>query len=357
MLPTYLSNTIRQKYSLPFLLLLLLFAGCKKHTTETCNENENLYNKATFPIGVAINPDLLYSDSQYNYIANHHFNSFTAENIFKPFYLHPEPETYYWDEADKLTNYCLSNNKRLHGHTLIWHNQLPAWITENTGTTADWEQLFKSHIQTIVAHFKGRIAAWDVVNEAFNEDGTLRNSIWRQKMGDTYIEKAFKYAHEADPKALLFYNDYNLEYNPKKRMAVINLLNSIRLRGVQVDGIGLQMHISIYAPGASEIAQSIFDVSEHGYRVHLSEVDISVNPQGKSIANLQSAYVLQADLMKKLIAHYQQLPAKHQYGITIWGISDKDSWIPYFYNREDYPLLFDNNYLPKPVYCALAASL
>ncbi len=340
-----------------FVLVLLLsvscLPGCSKPHSATCSAGNGLYRSAGFPIGVVINPDLLYADTQYSRIAAQDFNSITPENIFKPFYLHPERGVFFWDEADKLADYCLNHKKRLHGHTLIWHEQLPEWIKNYSGSSAEWEQIFKSHIQTIVAHFKGRVAGWDVVNEAFNDDGTLRNSIWRQKLGDGYIARAFMYAHEADPDAQLFYNDFDLESNPLKRSAVITFLNSIRQQGVVIDGIGLQTHVNIYFPGADEIAKAMQEVAKAGYKVHISELDISINPKGGAIQNQAALYQMQAELMVKIIANYRQLPAKVQYGITVWGISDKDSWIPYYFNREDYPLLYDGNYKPKPVYCAL----
>lgn len=339
------------------LLVICCLFGCAKIRQYTCTDTDGLYHNAGYPIGVAINPDLLYTDSQYHRIASQQFNSFTAENIFKPFYLHPEPDAYYWEEADKLADYCLTNHKRLHGHTLIWHEQLPEWILNFSGSSSEWEQMFKNHIQTIVAHFRGKVAGWDVVNEAFEDDGTLRNSIWRQKLGDGYIERAFRYAHEADPNALLFYNDFNLESNPAKRRAVLTLLNNIRLRGARIDGIGLQMHVNIYSPGAGEIVKAIEEVAKAGYKVHISELDISINPRGRPIDNTAALFQLQAELMTKIVVNYKQLPSRLQYGITMWGISDKDSWIRYYFNREDFPLLFDSNYVPKPVYCAIKTSL
>jgi endo-1,4-beta-xylanase len=331
------------------LLALILLSGCSKQHTNPCQDNEGLYTLASYPIGVAINYHEFASNSTHTSIADRQFNSFTAENIFKPEYLHPEAETFYWEEADVLADYCQSHNKRLHGHTLIWHNQLPLWITEFQGSDEEFEQIFKKHIQTIVLHFKGKVASWDVVNEAFNEDGTLRNSIWRQKLGDSYIEKAFIYAHEADPEALLFYNDYNLESNITKRNGVLQYLNNIRNRNVQVDGVGLQMHVSLQYPEVSQIAAAFQDVAVQDFKIHVSELDISIYPLELSEDVLER----QADYLGKIVYHYQQIPAQCQYGITFWGLSDKDSWIRSFYNRTDYPLLYDEVYQVKPMYCKL----
>lgn len=208
----------------------------------------------------------------------------------------------------------------------------------------------KLHIQTIVEHFKNKVTAWDVVNEAFNEDGTLRNSIWKQKIGIGYIEKAFLFANEANPNALLFYNDYNLESNPIKRNSVLSLLKNLRNRGVKVDGIGVQMHVSTYYPEPTQIAIAFQEIITDKFKIHVSELDISVNPLGKNIIPSESLFNEQANLLGSIVFNYNQIPKQYQYGITFWGISDKNSWIRSFYNREDYPLLYDDNYMPKPCY-------
>lgn len=341
------------------IIALLIIPGCKKNSSQSvaCSANSPLHEIYSYPIGVAVEPIELTSNPNYRQIANSQFNSVTPENIFKPSYLHPERNLFYWDEADSLVAYCTNNYKRLHGHTLIWHQQLPAWITTFNGNEQEWNNVFKVHIQTIVTHFKGKVAAWDVVNEAFNEDGTLRNTIWLQKIGPTYIEKAYIYASEADQSALLFYNDFNLEFNPTKLNAVTAYFNNLRSRGVKIDGIGLQMHISIQYPEVTQIASALKKVSESNYKIHLSELDISVNPVGKGVDLNSDVFIRQANLLKSIVKLYNELPQEYQYGITFWGISDANSWIRSFYNRIDYPLLFDENYLPKPAYCYLKQAL
>lgn len=228
------------------LILLTFFLGCKKEEISKCDDNIGLFTFSSYPIGTAIDLNALESDPVYKSVAIKQFNSITPENIFKAQYIHPEPLLFNWTEADRLASFCQNNNKRLHGHTLIWHQQLPQWILDYQGSPFDWELLMKVHIQTVMTHFKNKVTAWDIVNEAFNEDGTLRNSIWKQKIGDGYIEKAFLFAREADPSALLFYNDFNLESNTTKLNSVLSFLNNLRNRGVRIDGIGVQMHISTY---------------------------------------------------------------------------------------------------------------
>jgi endo-1,4-beta-xylanase len=336
------------------LFLVLTFSfGCQKEEIYICNDSVGIYTLSSYPIGTAINVNELETDQQYKFIALKQFNSITPENIFKAEYLHPEQLIFNWDVADSLTSFCENNNKRLHGHTLIWHQQLPQWILDYQGSRSDWELLMKVHIQTIILHFKNKVKAWDVVNEAFNEDGTLRNSIWKQKIGEGYIEKAFLFAREADPNVLLFYNDYNLESNEIKRNSVLSLLNNLRNRGLKIDGIGIQMHISTYYPEATQISKAFQEIAGGNYKVHVSELDISVNPLGKNIVPSETLFNEQANLLGSIVLNYNQIPKQYQYGITFWGISDKNSWIRNFYNRQDYPLLYDDNYIPKPCYCKL----
>lgn len=331
--------------------------ACTKPTVEECNDNQSLYEKSDFPIGAAIGMAELQFDPQYRSIALKQFNSITPDNSFKPDILHPQENSFDFQLADTLVRFCKENNKRLHGHTLLWHSQLPQWMVNYQGSFEDWDRMLEKHIKTIVSHFKGKVTSWDVLNEAFNEDGTLRNSIWFQNLGASYIEKAFRYAHEADPNALLFYNDYGLEYNPNKRKATIKLLNNLRASGVQIDGIGLQAHIFIQFPEPSQIADALKDVANNGYKVHISELDISINPLAQPITDKDKQLQRQAFVIAEVVNHYKQLPPHLQYGITFWGIADSDSWIRSYFSREDYPLLYDDNYNPKPMYCKLKEAL
>jgi endo-1,4-beta-xylanase len=268
---------------LRIIILFIFFLGCKKEQIPNCDDGIGLFTFSSYPIGTAIDFNTLESDPVYKSIALKQFNSITPENIFKAEYIHPEPLFFNWTQADSLASFCQQNNKRIYGHTLIWHKQLPQWILDYQGNSSDWEQLMKTHIQTIVAHFKNKVTAWEVVNEAFNEDGTLRNNIWKQKIGSSYIEKAFVFAKEADPNALLFYNDYNLEMNPTKRHSVLSLFNNLRNRGVRVDGIGIQMHVNTSYPEPSQIASAFQEIVTYNFKIHISELDISINPYNQNI--------------------------------------------------------------------------
>jgi endo-1,4-beta-xylanase len=348
---------LKIKQFIILIIVLLLMSDCKKNPdSRSCNE-EPLYASSDFPIGVAVNMSLLRSDEKYKTIAKEQFNSITAENIFKPDKLHPSENTFDFIEADELAEYCRINDKRLHGHTLIWHQQLPGWIYKFEGSAEEWDKLLKFHIYTIVGHFKGHVKAWDVINEAFDDKGGLRNTIWLEKLGAAYIEKAFQYAREADPEALLFYNDYLLEINPDKRRMVLNYLDNLRLKEIKIDGIGLQMHVSTMYPEMQQVAEALKDVSDRNYKIHISELDISVNPLGDNKNGGRENFSHQADIAGSIAFNYRNLPAEHQYGITFWGISDGNSWIRSYYNRMDYPLLFDDDYNPKPAYCKFKSCL
>ena len=336
------------------LALAGLLVACRKEPGGPCDASQPLYAAYPFPVGVAVNTDALDANPAYEAVAARQFNSVTPENIFKPSYLHPGAQDYEWGEADQLAAYCQAHQQRLHGHTLVWHQQLPRWMREFAGSPADWEQLLQDHIQTICRHFRGRVSSWDVVNEAFEADGTLRNTIWRAHLGDGYLEKAFRYAHAADPDARLFYNDYDLESNPVKRRAVLTLLQTLRQRGVPVHGLGMQLHISILHPENTQIAEALREVQQSGLLVHLSEIDVATNPLGNAGEPTAERLQRQADKLAFVVRTYGELPRAQQYGITFWGVSDRDSWIRGYYHRADYPLLFDDYYQPKPAYCALA---
>ena len=346
------------KKELFLLIFCILTLSCSKNNNDDsevvlCTDEIGIHTIADFSIGVAVKEDMMRNNNQYASIVANQFNSITSENQFKPENIHPTQEFYYWNEVDYLLNYAESNNKRVHGHTLIWHNQLPQWILDYQGNANDWELLMKNHIQTIMQYCQGRVNSWDVVNEAFNEDGSLRNSIWKEKIGDDYIKKAFQFAHEADPNALLFYNDYNLESNTTKRNSVINYLNTLRSQNIKIDGIGIQMHISILYPSINSIKSAMQQTASQSYKVHLSELDISINPLGTQIEPTNSLLNQQAELLLSIVKEYENLPEEIKFGITFWGVNDSNTWIRTYFNRMDYPLLFDDLYNPKSCYCSL----
>jgi endo-1,4-beta-xylanase len=309
-----------------------------------------LYEKLPFRVGTALNTDKLKNEEEYWKTALAHYNSFTPEKILKPKYIHPKKESFDFWETDHLMEFCRQNNFRLHGHTLVWHNALPEWIERFEGNAAAWDSLLKNHIQTIVNHCKGTIRSWDVVNEAFNDDGTVRKNIWYKNLGESYIEKSFLYAAEADPTAKLFYNDYSLEKNGDKLTVVLEYLRYFKSKGIRVDGIGMQMHVSLTYPDIKDINAAAQRIQDQGYLVHYSELDVTLLGDQPLFVSKKKLYAAQRERIRSIVEGYMKLEPSKRFGITLWGVSDNDSWLTDERIRSR-PLLFDRHYRPKPAYC------
>lgn len=309
-----------------------------------------LYKMLPFPMGAAVSVNLMKNNTKYNSVVTKEYNSITAENAMKFDALHPAENTFSWADADYLVNYAQTNNKRIHGHTLNWYNAVPSWVTNFVGDSTAWENLLKTHIQTVVTHFKGKVTSWDVVNEAFSDDGTIRNTIWVQKLGPDYVARCFQYARQADPDAVLCYNDYGHEYSSAKRNAISNMIASFKTRGIPIDCIGLQFHMT-YTQSDANISAAINSAAATGLNVHISELDVRLNDakvQGFILTPALSAQ--QAARYKYVAKAYNAIPASQQFGITTWNVGDADSWIPAWLGAPDYPLPFDKNYLRKDAY-------
>lgn len=313
----------------------------------------SLYKMVSFPVGAAVSINLMQNNLKYNGIVKKEYSSITAENAMKFAALHPAQNTFNWTDADYLVSFAQLNNKRVHGHTLVWYTSLPSWVTNFVGDSAAWENLLKTHIQTVVTHFKGKVTSWDVVNEDFEDSGIPRNSIWRQKLGNDYVARCFQYAHEADPDALLFYNDYGHEYSAAKRTAIIAMVNNLKSRGIPIHGIGMQFHTTLGQSDAN-ISAAINAAASTGLKVHISELDIRLNAAlSTSLTYSASLGEQQAARYKFVVQTFNALPAAQKYGITTWNVTDADSWIPSWQGAPDWPLPFDANYLRKPAYKAI----
>jgi len=301
-------------------------------------------------MGAAVGVNLMKNNTKYNGVVSKEYNSITAENAMKFGALQPAQNTFSWTDADYLVDYALANNKRIHGHTLNWYTSLPSWVTNFVGDSAAWENLLKTHIQTVVTHFKGKVASWDVVNEAFNDDGTIRNSIWVKNLGADYIARCFQYANQADPNAILFYNDYGHEYSAAKRTAITNMITSFKTRGIPIHGIGMQFHMT-YTQTDANISAAMNAAAATGLKVHISELDIRLNnDKVQGLVFTATLAAQQAAKYKFVVSAYNAIPAAQKYGITTWNVGDADSWIPGWLGAPDWPLPFDGNYLRKPAY-------
>jgi endo-1,4-beta-xylanase len=364
------------------LLLLLLGSVVVSHVCAQPSSPQrpalkDVYKDA-FYIGAAINRAQIYGeDARGVKIVKEHFNSITPENVLKWESVHPKPNTYDFAAADKFVEFGQQNGLIPIGHTLVWHNQTPKWVFEDDkGNPISREALIKrmrDHIHRVVGRYKGRIKAWDVVNEALDEDGTLRQSPWMKIIGEDYIEMAFRYAHEADPKAELYYNDYSLENAPKRKGAV-ELIKKLKAKAVPVYGVGLQGHDNLDWPTAEQQDEAISAFEQLGMKVSITELDITVlpSPTKQQTAEITTRAESTAELnpykrglpdsvQQKLSGRYAELFKvffKHRESIdrvTFWGVTDEDSWKNDWpaKGRTDYPLLFDRNGVPKPAFEAV----
>lgn len=321
------------------------------------------YYQNYFPIGVAVSPQVL--TGQESELIKKHFNSITAENVMKIGPIHPEENKFNWEPADQIVNFAQANGMKMRGHTLCWHNQTPDWLfKDNAGNQVSKEVLLKrlkDHITAVVSRYKGKIYAWDVVNEAIDdkEDVFYRPSPWLNIIGEEYIAKAFQYAHEADPSALLFYNDYNTE-SPAKLQKIVKMIKSLKEAGVPIHGVGLQGHWSIYKPTEKEINESIIAYSSLGLKIQITELDVSVYQpeQGRRDKRPDEQDVLTSEMEQKQTSLYSsafKTFREHKgviTGVTFWNVSDKRSWLDNFpvRGRKNYPLLFDQELKPKKAY-------
>jgi endo-1,4-beta-xylanase len=365
----------------PALLLTLYFASAAASAHAPTSLKAAF--KGDFVIGAAINAaQITGQDARGDAIILSQFNSISPENVLKWESVHPQPDKYDFTLADQYVAFGRKNHMFIVGHNLVWHNQVPAWVFhDGNGNLLTRDALLermRDHIHTVVGRYKGQIQSWDVVNEALNEDGTMRQSLWFKIIGDDYIEKAFQYAHEADPQALLTYNDYNLE-NEAKRNGAIALVKKLQAKGIPIAMIGLQNHDNLTWPTADEEDATISAFEALGLKVAISELDINVLPSAGhqptadvtlSIAqnNIQERQALNpyADrlpdsVQQQLATRYADLFRvflKHRGTIsrvTFWNVTDGDSWLNNWpaRGRTNYPLLFDRNGQPKPAFDAV----
>jgi len=335
----------------------------------------------SFRVGAALNDNQFFErDGQGAALIKAQFNTITPENVLKWEHVHPQPTKYDFSPSDRYVAFGEANGMFITGHTLVWHSQTPRWVfQDSSGKPLTRDALLarmKDHIQTVVGRYKGRIKGWDVVNEALNEDGTMRKSPWYNIIGDDYIAKAFQYAHEADPAAELYYNDYNLE-NAAKRNGAAELVKKLKAQGIPIAAVGSQTHEKLYNTGtAAKLDTTISVLSALGVKVNITELDIDVLPAatqnrtadvgvtaqgGVNPAVNPFAAGLPDTVQRKLAARYSELFnvfIKHRGAIdrvTFWGVGDGDSWLNNWpmRGRTNYPLLFDRQDLPKPAFDAV----
>jgi len=305
-----------------------------------------LASRVGLRIGTAVNTDVLATNAKYRQITADQFSTVTPENVMKWQVVEPTQGTYDWSAADQLVNFAKANGQLVRGHTLVWQNQLPNWLTTGTYTSAQLRDLLHKHITDEVSHFKGHIWQWDVVNEAFNDDGTMRDTLWLGAMGPSYIAEAFRWAHQADPRALLFYNDYNIEGLGAKSDAVFALVKQLRAEGVPINGVGAQGHLDTQYGFPNQMQQNLQRFADLGLKVALTEVDVRttlpVTTPEQLAQNADYTQMLGACLLVRQCISY-----------TVWGFGDAYSWVPGVFAGEGSADIYDKNLQPKAQYFAL----
>ncbi len=326
-----------------------------------------------FLIGGAFNRSLVSGkDPNAAAIAIKHFNTATSENDMKWSLIHPQPDKYNWEPADRFVDFAEKNNMAPIGHCLIWHAQVPGWTyrdeDRNLLTREALLARMKDHINSVVGRYKGRVKGWDVVNEALNDDGTLRNSRWLRIIGEgseekqyDFIAKAFEYAHQADPNAELYYNDYSLDTKKEKCDGAVEIVKYLKSKGICIDGVGIQLHAGLDYPSKESLEYCISSLAATGVKVMMTELDIRTQTRGYRGADIRrvnrqdtaDADAVSEEIQQKLADKYAELFSvfvKHRKDIsrvTFWGVYDRTSWIG------GSPLLFDRNYQHKPAFDAV----
>ena len=369
-----------KKINAVILLLSICFLSCKESKKEVDSKETELKTslknsfKDDFLIGAALNTGQIKEvDSVQTTLIKNEFNTITPENDMKWEQIHPQKDTYNFEVSDAYVAFGQKNNMHVVGHTLLWHSQLAPWVYEikNKDTLV---KHITNHINTIASRYKGKIDSWDVVNEALNEDGSPRESLFYKTFGDeSYLEMAFKLASEADPNAQLIYNDYNL-WKPEKRKGVIRIVKNLQDKGIKIDAVGMQAHWSVEGPTIEDIENSIIGYAALGVKVLFTELDVTAlpNPWELDGAAVEASYEryendpkmdpykngLTEEAKEKIAKRYEDifnLFLKHKDKIsrvTFWGVNDGQSWLNNWpiKGRTNYPLLFDRNNKPKEVY-------
>ena len=360
-------------YAALFMVILYACAAGKKSGVAGASLKETF--NGDFLIGTALNTaQIEEKEPNAARLVPQQFSAITPENIMKAEVIHPAWDTYNFDLADKIVAYGQKYQIKVNAHTLIWHSQLPAFA-KNIQRADSFRQFFVNHINTIAARYDGKVFSWDVVNEALEEDGTMRKSVFLDKLGENFVVEAFRLAQKAAPNTELYYNDYNIE-SPKKRAGAIALIKKIKAAGVRIDGVGIQGHWRASNIPFKDIEQSILEFAALGIQVMFTELDLGVlpNPWDNNAADVN----LKAEYNAKMNPYAGGLPdsvetvfsgnyeklfrlfLKHKDKIsrvTFWGVNDAQSWLNDWpiKGRTNYPLLFDRNFKPKAAFNKIIA--
>jgi len=301
-------------------------------------------------IGAAVNNGMV-READYAEVLAREYNLLTTENAMKWSLIQPERDRYDWADADELVNFAIAHEIKVRGHVLVWQQQMPDWLKYTDWTREEIVAILKEHITSVVGRYRGRVYAWDVVNEAAIRTGNLVTPFWVKVLGTDYIDLAFQTAHEADPEALLFYNDYGTEDMGPKSNGVYELVKGMQGRGIPIDGVGMQFHYEVNRlPNLDQVAQNMKRLGDLGLQVHITELDIRIQdpPTQEKLEQQAQNY---RDLLNVC------LNAPNCTAFIMWGMTDKYSWVPKQNPGYGSALIFDLYYQPKPAYQALLDAL
>jgi len=297
-------------------------------------------------IGAAVNNGLVH-ENEYAALLGEQFNSLVTENSLKFGLIHPEPGRYDFTASDEIINFALAHGMKVRGHTLVWQQQMPDWLYYGEWTREQLMEVLHQHIATVVGRYRGQVYAWDVVNEGIDNYGGLSRNFWYTHIGPDYIDLAFQWAHEADPDALLFYNDFGAEAINAKSDGVYELVKGMQERGAPIDGVGMQFHlVAGSVPNAERVAANMGRIHELGLQVHITELDIRIE-----MPSNETKLAIQAQNYAEVLNTC--LGAPNCTALILWGMTDRYSWIPSFFDGYGAALIFDEAYQPKPAYQAM----
>jgi endo-1,4-beta-xylanase len=301
-----------------------------------------LAQSAGIRFGTAVDVEVLGTDAAYARLLAREFDLVTPENAMKFSIVHPARDRFDFTQADALVAFAEAHDMRVNGHVLVWHQQLPDWLTQGSFNTDELKAILREHIQTLVTRYRGRVASWDVAAEAVGEDGRLRETFWSRGIGPDYLDLAFRWAHEADPQARLRYNDYGGEGGGAKSDGIYDLVIALRRKGVPIHGVGLQMHLSLQdAPRAGEVRINMKRLAALGLETHISEMDVML-PLPATRADLKAQATLYRNMLQACLA----VPQCRSF--STWGATDRYSWIAEHFPGQGAALLFGPDYRPKP---------
>lgn len=338
---------------------VILFLFCAIEAECLAQSLRQKADAAGMLVGTAVDP-ARFSEPAYASTLAREFNMVEAENVMKWGAIRPDEGTYNFTPGDKVIAFARAHKMKVRGHTLLWSEYNPAWLNDKRFDSAKLNSLLREHIKKVMTHFAGQVFAWDVVNESFDANGKVEPSIWYDSpgigmsgQGTAYIEQAFRWARAADPKALLFYNDYDIEGINPKSDAVYAMVKDFKRRGVPIDGVGLQAHVfDLAAKDLQSLSANIKRLVALGVQVHLTEFDVGLPTDANGNLLDPATLAIQADIYRRVATACFQEPGCT--ALQTWGFTDKYTWIPEFTKHaKGAPLPFDRNYAPKPAYQSL----